>query len=182
MTFKKTAIFALILAAVTVVYGTIYAATQQVYRQLANDPQIQVAEDTAAALDAGKDASTLIDSTKVDLQKSQASFVIIYDANHNPLATSAVLSGDIPTPQVGVFDHAKTSGENRVTWQPQSDVRIAAVVRPFKDGYVLAGRSLRANEERTTQLTQIVGLSWFVTVLGAVVGFVLLASRKKIAE
>lgn len=59
----------------------VYASVQQSLRQGANDPQIQMAEDVATVLPAGK----------VDLALSLAPFVIIYDSTQKVLASSAVL-------------------------------------------------------------------------------------------
>ena len=55
----------------------------------------------------------------------------------------------------GVLDYVKANGEDRITFQPQPGVRIAAVIVPVsgaKPGFVLAGRSLREVENRIDQL------------------------------
>jgi len=35
-----------------------------------------------------------------------------------------------------------------VTWQPNADVRIASVVLPYNNGFVMAGRNMREVEQR----------------------------------
>jgi hypothetical protein len=69
-------------------------------------------------------------------------------------------------PPAGVLEAANTSGENRVTWQPNAKTRIAAVVVPVDAGgmYVVAGRSLTVVEERIDQLSQLAGLGWLATM------------------
>jgi hypothetical protein len=69
--------------------------------------------------------------------------------------------GTTGVPPAGVLDAAKANGEDRATWQPRADTRIAAVVAAVKGGpggYVIAGRSLQAVEERIDLLTRLVGL------------------------
>ena len=68
-------------AVITLFCGLIYATVQQSYRMDANDPQIQMAEDTARALESGQPASSLVPSGKVDIAQSLAPYLIIYDTN-----------------------------------------------------------------------------------------------------
>src|SRR5665811_516764 len=58
--------------AITLLSGLIYGAVQQVLRQDANDPQIQMAQDTAAALTAGAAPESLASATPVDIALSLA--------------------------------------------------------------------------------------------------------------
>jgi hypothetical protein len=160
--------------AVTLVIGISYVFVQQTYRQSANDPQIAVARDTAAALAAGGTAGDLVSSQPVDPSRSLAPFVIILDADGKVVASSMVLGASTPAPPAGVLATAKSTGEYRVTWQPRPDARIASVVVPVKGGpggYVVAGRSLEAVEERIDQLTQMAGLG----LIGALVATLLAA-------
>jgi hypothetical protein len=141
----------------------IYAVAQQVLRQSANDPQIGMAEDAAAALAAGQSYEAVLPAEIVSFEKSVTPFLMVFDASGKPVASSAYLKGGVPAPPPGVFDYTRTHGQDRVTWQPRPGVRIAAVVQHYagqSPGFVLAGRSLREIERRENQ---ILGL----TVLGA---------------
>lgn len=143
--------------------GLIYATVQQVLRSDANDPQIQMAEDAAAALGAGEQVQSFVPVQKIDIATSLASFMIVFDASGNPLASSAQLDGQVPTIPSGIFAYVKQNGEDRVTWQPQPGVRIAAVVTRFQGthpGFVLAGRSLREVEAREDDLLHLDLLGW----------------------
>jgi hypothetical protein len=154
--------------AVTLVIGISYVFVQQSYRMGANDPQIMMARDVAASLAAGTPADQLVSNEKVDPSKSLAPFVIVLDAKGAVAVSSMQIGGATPLPPTGVLDVAKSSGENRVTWQPQANARIAAVVVPVKGGpggYVVAGRSLAAVEERIDQLTQMAGLGLLGSLL-----------------
>jgi hypothetical protein len=64
---------------VTGVCGLVYLTTQQVLRMNANDPQIQMAEDAAAALDAGETPAALLPEDIVDIATSLAPFLVIFD-------------------------------------------------------------------------------------------------------
>ncbi len=153
--------------AATILAGLVYAALQQTLRMGANDPQIQMAEDTAAAVGAGTDARGLVPSPTVDVAHSLAPFLIVFDRDGRVVASSAALDGATPPLPAGVLDATRQRGENRLTWQPRPGVRIASVVTAVNggaDGYVLAGRSLREVESRIDQLGLLVTLAWLALV------------------
>jgi len=157
---------------VTVLAGLVYVAVQQSLRQGANDPQIEMAEDAAAQLQAGAQAQAVVGNNKVDMSQSLAPFLTIYDASGKVVASSAQLNGATPPIPPGVFDSVRSSGEDRLTWQPQEGVREAAVVTQFggsSPGFVLAGRSLREVEDRESRLTQMVGAAWIAGIVGSFV-------------
>lgn len=167
----------LVAIVVTGLIGLIYTAVQQDLRQGANDPQIQMAEDVAAKLAGGQAVQNVVPSEKVDIATSLAPYLIIFDANGNPVASSAQFDGQTPTIPSGVFDSVRQNGEDRITWQPQAGVRSAVVVTQFKgstSGFVLAGRSLREVERREDGLMQILLAGWVVMILVTLVATALL--------
>lgn len=105
-----------------------------------------------------------VPSHKVDVEKSLASFVIIYDKNGKVTSSSGVLNGQTPEIPSGILDNVQNSGEQRFTWQPQDDTRIAAVVTSYNDGYVLAGRNMREVEIREHKLMLQVAGVWIAAV------------------
>ncbi len=152
---------------ITALCGLVYLTAQQIYRQSANDPQIQMAEDLASDLSSGKKIEEVLPKKEVDISKSLSPFIIIFDSQKRPIASTAVLDGKIPLIPSGVFDYVAEHGEDRFTWQPKSGVRSATVVRKFagsQSGYVLAGRSLREVEKREERLSQHVGLALISTL------------------
>lgn len=168
--------FALLL---TLVCGMIYGTVQQVYRQSANDPQIQMAEDTAAALEKGAKPTRLIGDNSIDMAKSLAPYTVMYDDELNPLAANVIIDGATPRPPRGVFEYARAHGEDRLTWQPQPGVRSAIVVVHYggtKSGFVLAGRSLREVEIRESRLVLSLEIGWLVSMM-ATLGAVFLAQK-----
>ena len=152
-TFKTWLPFAVTGAALVLLVSV---SVQQNYRQSANDPQIQIAEDAASALQNGATPQSVVPIQTVDVSASLAPFLIITDANGTVLASTAKLNEKIPMPPSGTLAAAKN--ENRFTWQPQDGVRLATVVRYYtgtNPGYVIAGRNLREVEIRESQLEDI---------------------------
>ena len=147
----------------------IYVGIQQDMRQTANDPQIRMAEDGAAALKNGSSTKSVIFPGSVDLSTSLDPFMIILNDAGEVLASSASLNGSTPTLPKGVLDTARTKGENRLTWQPQDGVRLATIVT-YQDGkqpgFVVVGRSLREVEKREKQLA-VMAAADLVGLLGA---------------
>jgi hypothetical protein len=110
----------------------------------------------------------LIPSGKVEIEKSLAPYLIIYNGAGKPLAGNGIFHQEIPIPPSGVFDHARVR-QNRLTWQPKPGVRCAIVVQYFsgrQSGFVLAGRSLRETEKRVDQIQNLVLLGWLAMNLG----------------
>ncbi len=153
---QKTIIF-------TILILLIYAAVQHDIRAGANDPQIQLAEDISAVLEKGGDVSLLKFPPKIDISKSLAPFLIIYDDSGKQEYSTAELGDRITEIPKGVLDYARAHTEDRLTWQPREDAREAIVVRHFggaKAGFVAAGRSLREIETRENRLMLQVSSAW----------------------
>jgi hypothetical protein len=162
---------AVVLAGISTVLAlALYSIPQQVLRQGANDPQIQLAGDLASRLETGIGAPESVPVANVDIAHSLAPFVIAFDDQGKPLASQAQLSGKTPVPPSGVFDSVRQHGESRISWQPQRGVRIAAVIQRVNGshpGFVLAGRNMREVEAREQQVEQMAGLAW-ITMLGLI--------------
>jgi hypothetical protein len=159
------------LAVVIVIFsGLAYAAVQQNYRQSANDPQIQIAEDIADAINTGKAQPDSIVSPEptADISSSLATFAAIYSATGTPVGSSVSLDGKLPTLPSRIFDYARLHKEDHLTWQPKAGVRIAAVVVYFggaNPGFVLVGRSLREIEIREGQTELMSGLAGIIALV-----------------
>lgn len=156
----------------TLLCGLVYLAVQQSLRMEANDPQIQMAEDAAVALTAGGTSESVLPVAQVDISTSLAPFLVVYSNTGEPLASSGLLHGTVPLLPQGVFDYTHQKGEDRVSWQPESGVRVAAVVVAYngsQPGFVLAGRSLREVEIRESQTEHITGIAWLFTLAGSLI-------------
>jgi hypothetical protein len=156
----------------TVLALALYAIPQQLLRNGANDPQIEMATNLAGYLERSGVAHGLLQGAltgtargTVDMSRSLSPFLIVYDEQGLALGSNAQLNGQTPVPPGGVFDNVRRHGEERVTWQPAPGVRIAAViehVQGHQPGFVLAGRSLREVEARQKQVWQMASLCWVV--------------------
>jgi len=147
----------------------VYASVQQNYRQSANDPQIQISEDLANNLNNGKNIDLLVSKEKIDISKSLAIYVMVFDNNGNVLSSSAILEGKDPKVPVGVLSYAKKYNQDRLTWQPKENVRSAIVVTKYNSGYVLVGRSIREIEKREDQIFVQAELIWVGTMLATLI-------------
>ena len=156
-----------IAVAVTGVCGIVYAAVQQDLRQGANDPQIQMAEDAARRLDAGAAPGGVLPAESIDMSESLRPYLMVFDRSSRLVASSVTLHGGPPPFPSSVFEQVRGPvAQDRITWQPEVGVRSAVVVQAWRDGYVVAGRSLRLVEERVHLLTLLTGVIWLLT-LGA---------------
>jgi hypothetical protein len=176
-TFGRPALIfnALVLSGIATLLGlALYAIPQQVLRQGADDPQIQMATDTATFLERYGITDGLLhgalvksDTGIVDLKRSLSPFLIVYNDKGLPLGSNAQLDGQTPTPPAGVFDYVRAHGEERVSWQPilgnSRGLRIAAVVERVngtQPGFVLAGRSMREVQARIDHIQTMAGMTW----------------------
>jgi hypothetical protein len=150
-------------------------AVQQNYRNNANDPQLQMAQDAAAGLSSGSiTPAQLTAGPKVNIATSLAPYTEVLDSTGKPVAGTATLDGSVPVPPQGVLDNATANGIDTITWQPRSDVRQAIVVVPYSGtggtGTVVVGRSLTEIETRESQLLLMAALALIVAIGASAVG------------
>ena len=156
-------------AIITLLCGIVYITVQQSYRLSANDPQLQLAEDAANALNKGADPKSLMSATSaVEISQSLSPYVIIYDASGNIAAGSATLNGKVLKIPQGVIDYIQKNGRDAATWQPVPGVRQAMVgFSTANKAYVaVAGRSFRYIEDRINLLSEQVVFGWAMSLLG----------------
>lgn len=158
----------------------IYGTTQQMLRLGANEPQVQLSEDTANKLNGGLSVKSINLPEKVEISQSLSPYIIILDQNKKVLSSSATLNGIVPVIPSGIFDSVAKNGEERVTWQPQPGVRQAIVVNKYSDGslngFVVAGRSLRETEFLIDKLGRDIFVGWIAINLFAIVSYSIICS------
>jgi hypothetical protein len=152
----------------------VYGEIQQTVRSLANDTQVEVSHSIATALQANVPPEAITGGSQTDLAATESIFLIIYDANGAPLASTVTLNGSVPIPPQGVFEYAKAHAEDRVTWAPQKDLRFATVIKSYtstsSEGFVLVGKSLTETENRNQKALWIALAAWIFIVLVSSVG------------
>ena len=137
-----------------------YATVQQTYRSSANDPQIEIARNISNSLNKNNDY-LIIDS--INLSQSLSVFTELFDKSGKPLKSGGFIDGKLPQLPQGVFRSAKENSEDVVTWQPESNVRLAMVIEKVNSpivGFVAVGRSLKEVEIRESNLVKMVAIVW----------------------
>ena len=183
--YRSVAIFLVLLALVTVIFGAIFGTGQQILRGDANYPQVDVVNQVSEILNQGMPPDAILGGAETtDMATSSAVFVIIYDKDHKVAGSSAQLDGQTPVPPDGSFQAASESstGEYSFTWEPKEGVRIAAVLKKADDNfYVLAGRSLAETEKRIQTLAYCTLIGWAIALVFAVLLSFLLKPRQPVA-
>ena len=171
-------------AIVTALTGMLYLAVQQNYRQNGNDPQMQLAEDAAAKIEAGTQIDQVIPTTKVDITNSLSPWLAFYNNAGAPLLSQGELNGAPPTFPQGLLDSSTwrlpesfigSNGHKEVyvTWQASDGTRDALVIvqvhSPNGQGYVVAGRNMREIESRVVKLTFEMSIGWAATIFSLLV-------------
>ena len=165
----------------TILCVVIYITAQQILRESLNDPQIQMAEDLAAKLSAGNHADSSLFNNSIDISQSLAPFIIIYNDEGKVIVSSGTLNDHFPVIPPGVLKHAKDYGQNKLTWQPQRGVRIAAVVVRYNgpsSGYVLAGRSMKEGERLISKFFYFAFGGWIISLVSSLILILLLNISK----
>ena len=160
----------------TAVFLTAYAAVQQVHRNLATDPQLQIARDISNTLSKGKSIRHLLPPDTVNLEESLAVFAELFDKNGKAIQSTGFLHGNIPQPPAGIFEFTNSHNKDVITWQPQAGVRMAMVFEKVPApgaGFVAVGRSLSETEIRESNLVRIIGIAWLACMALLTVSLVL---------
>ncbi|HLZ95680.1 MAG TPA: hypothetical protein VKT20_10165 [Candidatus Dormibacteraeota bacterium] len=159
----------------TLAAGLGYVIAQQTVRQAANHPQVEMARDAISKLDAGASPTSVLPARVVDLDSPSDAdpYLIVVDRLRRILASSVTIGGQQPLPPDGVFDYVQSHGEDVITWQPEPGVRSAIVVDSFGQGFVVAGRSLKATEELESALSlwALGGWALAMVAIGGVAAF-----------
>ncbi|HVZ12689.1 MAG TPA: hypothetical protein VG965_06700 [Patescibacteria group bacterium] len=166
---------------ITGLCALVFVAGQQMLRAGANDPQIEISQDVANSLSAGRSISSLNLHPGLDLATTISTFIIIFNDNGTPAASEVTLAGSTPQIPPGVLDYTKRYGQDRITWQPAKGIRVATIVTRFKStsgaGFVLVGRGLTEAERRVDQLLTIVSIAWLVLIIATFAAMHLLEKR-----
>ena len=176
---KKIKYLFLVISAVTLASFFFYVMGQLIVRQRANIQPSRMANEAKIELEGSKDFSTVFGEKKTDFKKSLIPFTIIYDKDKKPVNSTTLNNGRIPQIPVGVLESAEKSGENRMSWQPESGSRFATVIVPFSDGYIVGGESL-SEYDRTTKCLFILSFYiWMVLLVSSIFGSLYILHRRK---
>ena len=169
---RALALWLPVAAASSVLAFALYGGVQQAQRAAADDPQLQMARDAAAALTAGAAPQEVAAGAPVDIRASLAPWIAVYDAGGNAVAATGSFDGKAPV----VPDQARTDavgGERTFTWEPEGGLRMATVVEPYSGGTIVVARSMREVEIRENRTLVIAAGAWIAAVLVAAGGALL---------
>ncbi len=137
---------------------------QQSARLGADDLPLTTAQTAQKLLESGEQPSDVVPSLKTDLGSDSSVFTIVTDSSQHVLASSATLNGQTPLPPSGVFDYTKAHSTDRVTWQPQSGVRVATRIVTYgtgdNAGFIITGQSLKQAEKRIETYGALAFTAW----------------------
>lgn len=180
---KKTTSFWLVsLLAISIVFVIIYFAAHYAMRSSTNEPQIQIATDTAwkTALQLAQNGKIVpLEGEKADIGTSPDSFVIVYNKDGEVIDSTGVYNGQVPKLPDGVLQGTVEGEKTIFTWEPVENVRIAAVVvSSGKYGYVLAGKSLAETENSINKLAYILLVTYGSLLIGITIVSVVLHKKQ----
>jgi hypothetical protein len=181
----------LILVLWTMTCGLVLVSNQYTLRQEANDPQLQIVRDMRNSLNRGVDPSIYQSAELIDVRSSLSPFVMVFDSSGTVLATNGALDGKTLSVPQGVIEYvtSKNAGgvvggaEHRVTLEPASGVRLAAVLKVVplnapgaQHLIVLSARNLMEVEARIQAIKVFCAIVWLLGV--GFFGFSLFVSHK----
>ena len=146
---------------------TVYVAVQQCYRRSANDPQTEIAGHILAKINDNSVIQKYLPRDTVEISEDPGVFVELLDSNRRPVYSTGFLYGRYPEIPSGALQYAQKFHVNKITWQPNSQVRIALVIQSTDSpeiGYIISGRSLKTTEIREAALSLLVLVSWILSV------------------
>src|ERR1051326_2469799 len=106
-------------ALATALSFVVYITAQQIGRENANDPQIQMARDARDKLVAGASATSIIPADSIDISTRLAPWVQVLNDSGRVVASSMRLHGKVQSVPSGVLYNVRASGEDAVTWMPE---------------------------------------------------------------
>ena len=156
--------------AVSAVFVYSYILSQQYFRMVGNDAQVEIAGNIEQALSEGTTLDAFTTSHLIDMERSLTPYAIFYGIDQKPVSGNGSLDGNYPVPPKGVFEYLLTHKEDRFTWEPKKGVRQAVVAR-YHDGvspvFTVVGGSLREVEKHIWQSGCITLLFWCAALVGS---------------
>lgn len=164
----------------TLLLGTAYAMVQQSTRLSADDLPLQTAQTAKHQLEAGAEPTMVVPAVKTELRTDATIFLAVTDSSQKVLANSATLDNQPTLPPQGTFDYTAKHGSDHFTWQPVSGVREATRIIKYKDGFIVAGQSLKPYEDRVGTYGLLAVTGWLAMAIWSYV-LILLPSKKPTA-
>ncbi|WP_158748367.1 hypothetical protein [Acidobacterium sp. S8] len=145
---------------------------QQILRRGADRAPQQIVSSLKAHASSIEEATILQAAAPAEIAspawlESQSPFTAIYNAQGDVVSANATLHGALPQPPRGIFKRMRDSGLYKVTWQPESGIRVALVGEPAASGqFLVAGQSLIKAETRISRFDHILLWIWAMELFG----------------
>jgi len=162
----------------SLVFGSLFLISQQILRLSANDPQIQLAEDTAALLNSGEQPSDTL-SGEINIDHSLSPFTLITDKSGNVIAGNGFSSGTLEN-SIPYNTLVQSSGVPylAVTWQPNK-IRYATVAVSANNYFVFSGRSLTVVDQNQAKILRICEIAWGIGLFIILFSYIQLRAKQK---
>jgi hypothetical protein len=159
----KLTIQTLVIFVLTSTFTVLVVAISSAFilRESANDPQSYVVADLASKFKNGVVAAT--DYQNIDISYARGPFIAFFNDQQKITYSSAKLNGSEPVLSEEIFSIAKSKGEYRFTWEPESGKRFVTTIRYYEgasNGYVMGGRSVVEVEQRIGGVLAILFVCW----------------------
>lgn len=181
--YRAITIFLTLVLLISVIFVAICVSARTVFRQNANDPQVEVTDQVASIVRQGVPLDAIVSGAEqIDLATSKALFVVVYDGDRNLVGSSATFNGDNPQIPGDALDKAKQAEDYRFDWQPDNGLKFGLVAKAIDDqAFVVAGRSLTEMENRAAALHLPLWIGWVAAVLVALLLTALIRPLRSIA-
>ena len=91
--------------AVSAVFVYSYILSQQYFRMVGNDAQVEIAGNIEQALSEGTTLDAFTTSHLIDMERSLTPYAIFYGIDQKPVSGNGSLDGNYPVPPKGVFEY-----------------------------------------------------------------------------
>lgn len=177
----------LVLAVIlSILFATAYITMQQISRTSYDWPQISAVNEVSYVLQNKKPTGAIMDRYRAPapIDRSDATFVIIYNQDGKIISSGAELEGSSLTAPIEVLSSSDPAPAYRpFTWAPTSKIRIAAVVQKVniddKTNYILAGRNLKQPEYLTQYVLFLMSMGWLASLIGSLVCMAIILPKSR---
>lgn len=152
--------------------GLVYGVLQQTVRLGFNWPQTNAVNEASYQLNKGSSIKDVIKNytLKTPIDTTSSLFLNIYDTSGKPVAGDGILDSSLAVPPIGFLQSSDVApSTHAATWQPRSDVRLAAVAQRVSingsDYFLVAGRNLQQAEQLTSYMLLLCFLAWGVIMV-----------------
>lgn len=152
----------------TVIFVTILVSAKSIIRNQADEELYTKGVNYRTSLQSGQPSRQLKDLEPVDPYESFSPIVILYDINQNVLGSNITKSRNIPQIPSGVLDYTRVNQINNVTWEPDNNIRLSAVIYKVEgkfNGFILIAKNLYYTEARINIVAKYTTIGFILSII-----------------